>query len=63
MWQDGRWLVFHRSEVFPDRCVKTNEPAHGRRLRQELESHRPYSIWRYRLVCLPAEYSMACCMA
>ena len=41
MWRDGRLLVVKKGEVFPDRCVKTNDPAQGRRLRQTVDWHHP----------------------
>jgi len=34
MWRDGTLLVVRRGEEFPDRCVKSNRPAHGHRVRQ-----------------------------
>ena len=36
MWRDGKLLVILRGEPFPNRCVKTNLPAEGRRLKQGL---------------------------
>ena len=32
MWRDGKYLVVCRGALFPDRCIKTNEPAEGLRL-------------------------------
>ena len=37
----GRLLVMHRLAVLPDRCVKSNQAAHGRRLRRKLYWHHP----------------------
>ncbi|MHC4178050.1 MAG: hypothetical protein ACYSWU_11125 [Planctomycetota bacterium] len=37
MWRDGKLLVILRGEPFPDRCVKTNLPAEGRRLKQGVQ--------------------------
>jgi hypothetical protein len=37
MWRDGKLLVVGKGERFPDRCVKTNKPAHGRRVLQVAE--------------------------
>jgi len=37
MWRDGRLLVARKGEEFPDRCVKSNRPAHGRRVQQAAE--------------------------
>ncbi|MCO6456561.1 MAG: hypothetical protein J5I93_14785 [Pirellulaceae bacterium] len=41
LWRDGRLLVMHRQAELPDRCVKSNEPAHGRRLKRNLSWHHP----------------------
>ncbi len=38
MWRDGSLLVVRKGEEFPDRCVKTNRPAHGRRVQQAAET-------------------------
>jgi hypothetical protein len=37
MWRDGTLLVVRKGETFPDRCVKSNLPAHGRRVQQAAE--------------------------
>ncbi len=37
MWRDGSLLVVKKGEAFPDRCVKNNRPAHGRRVQQVAE--------------------------
>ena len=37
MWRDGALLVVRKGEAFPDRCVKSNRPAHGRRVPQTVE--------------------------
>jgi hypothetical protein len=37
MWRDKTLLVVKIGEPFADRCVKTNRPAHGRRLQQVAE--------------------------
>ncbi len=37
MWRDGTILVVKKGEAFPDRCVKSNRPAHGRRVEQAAE--------------------------
>ena len=39
MWRCGSLLIARRGVPFPDRCVKTNEPAHGRRIQQGLMWH------------------------
>lgn len=41
IWRSGNILVMHRNAVLPDRCVKTNEPALGRRLKRKLYWHHP----------------------
>ena len=40
-WRDGNLLVMHKNAVLPDRCVKSNQPAHGRRLKRNLSWHHP----------------------
>ena len=47
-WQPGEWvfrsgnqLVMHKLAKLPDRCVKSNQPADGRRLRRKLSWHHP----------------------
>ena len=37
MWRDGAVLVVRIGEEFPDRCVKSNRPAHGRDVPQAAE--------------------------
>lgn len=41
LYRKGRELVMHKQAVLPDRCVKSNEPANGRRLRRNLYWHHP----------------------
>jgi hypothetical protein len=41
IYRDGRLLVMHRNAVLPDVCIKSNQPAHGRRLRRRLYWHHP----------------------
>ena len=41
IWRSGNALVMHRNAVLPDRCVKTNKPAQGRRLKRKLYWHHP----------------------
>lgn len=41
IWRSGNILVIHRNTSLPDRCVKTNEPAQGRRLKRKLYWHHP----------------------
>ncbi len=38
----GNLLVMHRNAVLPDVCVKSNKPAHGRRLKRTLVWHNPW---------------------
>jgi hypothetical protein len=44
MWRDGAKLVIRRGEQFPDRCVKTNHPAHGRRKQHTVSWADPLAI-------------------
>jgi hypothetical protein len=41
LYRKGRLLVMHKEAVLPDRCVKSNQPAHGRRLKRKLAWHHP----------------------
>jgi len=36
LYRQGKLLVMHKQAVLPDRCVKSNQPAHGRRLKRKL---------------------------
>lgn len=41
-WSNGHLLIARRvGTVLPDRCIKCNQPAHGRRLRRNLAWHHP----------------------
>jgi hypothetical protein len=58
IWREGKFLVMHKNAVLPDRCVKCNQPAHGR-LKRSLSYHHPAlyllilaSIWIYIIVAL-----------
>jgi hypothetical protein len=42
LWRCGRQLVMRRDAVLPDRCIKTNQPVHGRRLKRNLAWHEPW---------------------
>jgi len=44
VWREANRLVMWRDAVLPDRCVRCNEPANGRRLRRTLYWHHPL-IW------------------
>lgn len=57
MWRDGKLLVIIKGEEFPDRCVKTNEPAHGRRVLQAVSWHHP--IWYLAHLASPLAYVLA----
>ncbi len=39
VWREGKLLVMHKRATLPDRCVKSNQPAHGRRLKRNLYWH------------------------
>ncbi|MCA9196174.1 MAG: hypothetical protein KDA87_01505 [Planctomycetales bacterium] len=40
MWRDNKLLVVRKMAVFPDRCVKSNQPT-NRRLKRKLAWHHP----------------------
>jgi hypothetical protein len=41
VFQKGKLLVMHKHAELPDRCVKTNQPVNGLRLRRNLSWHPP----------------------
>ena len=41
IWRQGSVLVFHKSAVLPDRCIKCNAPALGTRVDKTLYWHHP----------------------
>lgn len=41
VWRDGNLLVVQKGAVLPDRCVRCNAPAEGRRLHRQLYWHPP----------------------
>ncbi|HET6879376.1 MAG TPA: hypothetical protein VFI31_04450 [Pirellulales bacterium] len=41
IWRDGKQLVMWKGATLPDRCVRCNAPAHGRRLKRTLSWHHP----------------------
>ena len=41
LFRQGNVLVMHKNAPLPDRCIKSNEPAHGRTLRRNLRWHPP----------------------
>jgi hypothetical protein len=44
LWRQGKLLVMHKSASLPDRCVKSNQPAHGRTLKRKLSWHHPLLV-------------------
>ena len=36
VYRKGKLLVMHKQAVLPDRCVKSNRPAYGQRLKRKL---------------------------
>ncbi len=41
LWRSGNLLVMHKNAILPDQCVKTNDPAFGKRLKVNLIWHHP----------------------
>lgn len=41
VFRKGNQLVMHKGADLPDRCVKSNQPANGLRLRRNLSWHHP----------------------
>jgi len=41
LFRKGNLLVMHKRAMLPDRCVKSNQPAEGRRLTRKLYWHHP----------------------
>ncbi|MEN3334510.1 MAG: hypothetical protein V7641_3875 [Blastocatellia bacterium] len=41
VWQQKNMLVMHKQATLPDRCVKCNRPANGRRLNKTFSWHHP----------------------
>jgi hypothetical protein len=41
VWRNKSMLVMSKDAALPDRCVKCNEPAYGRRLKRKLTWHHP----------------------
>lgn len=39
VWRSGKQLVMHVDSILPDRCIKTNLPTHGQRLKRNLSWH------------------------
>lgn len=58
IWRYKKLIILKRDAVFPDRCVKCNEPANGFKLKRSLMWHSPIlyvllcSILVYALVAL-----------
>jgi hypothetical protein len=40
-WREGKTLVMWKEAVLPDRCIRCNAPANGRRLIRKLNWHEP----------------------
>ena len=64
VWREGKILVMHKQAVLPDRCVKCNQPAGGRRLKRKLYWHHPawfllilISLWIYIIAALIVRHS------
>jgi len=64
VWRDGKLLVMHKQAVLPDRCVKCNQPAGGRRLKRSLSWHHPgyflavlAGVWVYIIVALVVRHT------
>jgi hypothetical protein len=64
VWRDGKLLVMHKQAVLPDRCVKCNQPARGRRLKRSLSWHHPgyflavlAGVWVYIIVALVVRHT------
>lgn len=41
VWRDGKLLVVQKGAALPDRCIRCNAPAEGRRMRRQLYWHHP----------------------
>ncbi|MFB2938444.1 hypothetical protein ACE1B6_24620 [Aerosakkonemataceae cyanobacterium BLCC-F154] len=41
VWRSGNLLVMRKDAQLPDRCIKTNRPANGKRFRANLYWHHP----------------------
>lgn len=42
IWARGQTMIFHKSAVFPDICLKSGKPAGGSRFKQKLTWHPPW---------------------
>ena len=42
LWRCGKLLVMRKGAVLPDRCIKTNRPANGQRLKRKLAWHESW---------------------
>ena len=54
VWRDGGLLVMRKDAALPDRCVKCNAPANGRRLKRNLSWH--YPAWYLLVLISPLIY-------
>lgn len=41
IWRSEKLLVMHKNAQLPDRCIKTNQPAAGKRFKATLYWHHP----------------------
>lgn len=44
IWARGQTMIFHKSAVFPDICLKSGKPAGGSRFKQKLSWHPPWIL-------------------
>lgn len=44
VWRKGNLLIMRKDAVLPDRCVKTNQPAYGRRIRMRFNWCHPLAL-------------------
>src|SRR5687768_8402085 len=45
LFRQGNVLVMHKLAPLPDKCIKSNQPAHGRTLRRNLRWHHPAAFF------------------
>jgi Ca2+/Na+ antiporter len=55
IYRSGEFLVVHKDALLPDRCIKTNEPAKGCRIKRHFKKTNPiifilYVIWQVALI-------------
>jgi hypothetical protein len=54
-WRSGNLLVLRREATLPDRCVKCNAPAQGRKLPRKYSWHAPW-VWLLFFLVSPLLY-------